>query len=206
MCKTEGLGLGMSEPLRSEQLDALLQQLGPDRDSAGTQYELLRRRLVAVFEYRRCPHPDELADETLDRVARKVLEMGSEFDGSEPARFVFAVAWNVVRESFRRSSTVPLPERWESRVPTPPEAGDEEQEHECLDRCLAQLAGPERDLILDYHQGERSSRIRRRSELAGEMGLSANALRLKIHRLTSHLRECVFQCMDRGKAGAVGSP
>src|SRR5262249_42308649 len=38
----------MSGALRSEHLEALLQQLGPDREIAGTQYEDLRRRLVAV--------------------------------------------------------------------------------------------------------------------------------------------------------------
>jgi DNA-directed RNA polymerase specialized sigma24 family protein len=201
------IGLAMSEPLRSEQLEALLQQLGPDRDLAGTQYEQLRRRLVAVFEYRRCHHPEELADETLDRVARKVQEMGPEFEGSDPARFVFGVAWNVARESFRRRSTVPLPDGWERMVPMAPKVDDDAREHACLDCCLEELAAPERDLILGYHEGDRSARIRRRSELAGELGLSANALRLKIHRLTDRLRECVGHCMDRGgRVGANGSP
>jgi DNA-directed RNA polymerase specialized sigma24 family protein len=158
---------------------------------------------VVVFEYRRCPHPEELADETLDRVARKIQEMGSEFDGSDPARFVFGVAWNVARESFRRPSTVPLPEEWERPVWTPPRADDDESEHACLDRCLEQLTPPERDLVLGYHQGERGARIRHRSELAGELGLSPNALRLKIHRLTGFLRGCVIQCMDQ--AGTVGA-
>jgi DNA-directed RNA polymerase specialized sigma24 family protein len=188
----------MSEPLRSEQLEALLQLLGPDRDFAGTQYEQLRRRLVAVFEYRGCHHAEELADETLDRVARKVHEMGREFEGSDPARFVFGVAWNVARESFRRRSTAPLPDGWERMVPKPPSVVDDDREHACLDSCLEELPASERHLILGYHQGDRSARIRRRSELASELGLSANALRLKIHRLTDRLRECVSQCMDRG--------
>src|SRR5262245_11300075 len=98
----------MAEPLRSDQFEALLAQLGPDREVAGARYEQLRRRLMAVFEYRRCAHAEELADETLDRVARKVREMGDAFDGSDPARFVFGVAWNVARESFRRTTPLPL--------------------------------------------------------------------------------------------------
>lgn len=188
----------MSAPLRSEQLEALLHHLGPDREVAGGRYEQLRRRLVVVFEYRRCPHPEELADETLDRVARRILEMGNEFDGSDPARFVFGVAWNVARESFRRPALLPLPETWERAIPKAPGTEDDEPEHACLDRCLEQLTPPERDLLLGYHQGEKSARIKRRSELAGELGLSANALRLKIHRLTGLLRACVIQCMDGG--------
>jgi DNA-directed RNA polymerase specialized sigma24 family protein len=203
---TRGLGPDMSAPLRSEQLEALLQQLGPDRDVAGAQYEQLRRRLVVVFEYRRCRHPEELADETLDRVARKILEMGGEFDGSDPARFVFGVAWNVARESFRRRSPEPLPEEWERPAGATSRADDDEPEHACLDRCLEQLTPPERALLLGYHQGEKSARIRRRSELAGELGLSPNALRLKIHRLTGFLRGCVFQCMGSNGTAEAGGP
>lgn len=130
----------MSEPLSPEQFDTLLQRLGPDRELAGTRYEQLRRRLVSLFHYRGCPHPEELADETLDRAARRLEEMGTEFVGSDPARFVYGVAWNVARESFRRRSTVPLPERWEGPGPTePPGAEDEERERACLDRCLDRL-------------------------------------------------------------------
>ena len=63
----------------------------PDREAAGARYEQLRRRLLAIFSYRHCPHPEELADETLDRVARKLRELGGEFIGSDPARYVFGV-------------------------------------------------------------------------------------------------------------------
>jgi DNA-directed RNA polymerase specialized sigma24 family protein len=197
----------MSESLRSEQFEALLQQLGPNRDEAAACYEQLRRRLMTVFEYRRCQHAEELADETLDRVARKIQEMGSRFDGSDPARYVFGVAWNVARESFRRLPPLPLPEAWEEGPSVTSSADDDGQrEHECLDRCLGRLAASERDLLLGYHQGERSARIKHRSELAGEQGMSPNALRLKIHRLTGRLRECIARCLDRREGiGAHGS-
>ena len=60
----------MPESLRFEQFEALLQQLGPDREFAGTRYEQLRRRLISFFEYRHCRDAESLADRTLDRVAR----------------------------------------------------------------------------------------------------------------------------------------
>jgi DNA-directed RNA polymerase specialized sigma24 family protein len=193
-----GLTPGMSEPLRPSQFEALLQRLAPDRQCAGVRYEELRRRLITIFEYRRCHHAEELADETLDRAARKLLEMGNEFVGSDPSRFVFAIAWNVARESFRRRSTVALPEEWERHLAAAETADDDEPEITCLDRCLAELASEDKNLCLDYHQGERSARIRKRSELARELGLSLNALRLKIHRITARLRECVIHCTELG--------
>jgi DNA-directed RNA polymerase specialized sigma24 family protein len=193
----------MSAPLRPEQFDTLLHRLGPDRELAGLRYEQLRRRLVSLFGYRGCAHSEELADETLDRAARRLEEMGNEFVGSDPERFVYGIAWNVARESFRRRSTVPLPEGWEGRAPVePPGAEDEERERACLDRCLDRLALSERRVVLGYFEGERGARIRRRSELSRELGVSQNALRLKIHRLTGRLRECVVRCADQGGGGA----
>jgi DNA-directed RNA polymerase specialized sigma24 family protein len=194
----------MSEPLRSEQFDALLHRLGPDREAAGSRYEQLRRRLVVLFGYRRCPNPEDLADETLDRAARRLEQLGDDFVGSDPACYVYGVAWNVARESFRRISTVPLPDRWE-RSGAPPDGDEVELRAKCLERCLDRLTPGERKLILGYHEGERSSRIRRRSELAAELEMSPNALRLRIHRLTARLRECVVDCMARSAlAGAAG--
>jgi DNA-directed RNA polymerase specialized sigma24 family protein len=186
----------MSEPLRSEQLEGLLARLGPDRESAGSQYEQLRKRLISVFEYRHCHHPEELADETLDRTARKLQEMGAAFVGSDPARYVFGVAWNVARESFRQKTPLPLPERWEKGAAARKPA-DGESEASCLDRCLDNLSADDQHLALVYHQGQGSAKIRRRSELARERGLSPNALRLKMHRITARLRECVLHCLER---------
>jgi DNA-directed RNA polymerase specialized sigma24 family protein len=78
-----------------------------------------------------------------------------------------------------------------------------ERERACLDRCLDRLASAERRIVLGYFEGERGARIRKRSELARELGVSLNALRLRIHRVTGRLRECVVRCVDQG--GRVGA-
>jgi DNA-directed RNA polymerase specialized sigma24 family protein len=195
----------MPEPLGSDPFEALLQRLGPDREAAGERYLQLRQRLVAVFEYRHCPRPEELADETLDRVARKLQEMGSQFVGDDPARYVFGVAWNVARESFRRPAAVPLPEGWESRLVAVTADDEDGLDESCLEGCLARLSPADKRLVLDYHQGERSHRIRGRSGLARDLGLSSNALRLKIHRITARLRDCVLACVERGGLAEAGA-
>jgi DNA-directed RNA polymerase specialized sigma24 family protein len=195
----------MAQALRSDQFEELLRRLAPDRDLAGERYEQLRRRLITVFTYRRCAHPEELVDETMDRVARKLAEMGTDFEGSDPAPFVFGVAWNVARESFKRHATVPLPDHWDVPDPSPPlrEEGPP-LEDSCLERCLQRLAEEERTLVLKYFQGEKRAKIRHRWALAAELRLTPNALRLKIHRLTRQLRTCVFHCVDlRGRLGLV---
>jgi DNA-directed RNA polymerase specialized sigma24 family protein len=191
------LGLAMAHTLLPEHLEALLQRLAPDRDLAGERYVELSRRLRTVFLYRKCPDPDDLVREALDRAGRKLLELGSRFEGDDPAPYVFRVAWNVARESFRRPSTAPLDDGKE--IPSPAAANAEEDKElrsVCLDRCLERLPEDDRDLALTYYRGEKRAKIQQRATLAHELGVSANALRLRVHRITRRLRQCMFECLD----------
>src|SRR5512134_1992159 len=57
-----------------ETFDRLLASLDADRERAGERYEDLRRTLVRFFEWRGAPFPEDHADETFDRVARRLDE------------------------------------------------------------------------------------------------------------------------------------
>jgi hypothetical protein len=66
----------------------------------------------------------------------------------------------------------------------------------------ARLSSEDRTLVLTYYQGERRAKIDQRALLARERLISVNALRLRIWRLTSSLRECSTACMEMmGHAG-----
>ena len=60
--------------LTQEAFDGLLTSLGPDRDAAADRYLEIRRNLVRLFEWRGCATPDEYADETINRCAKKISE------------------------------------------------------------------------------------------------------------------------------------
>src|SRR5262245_46662758 len=62
----------MRREVTAESFGQLLQRLDPDRDRAGEQYETLRHILIRFFEWRGAPFPEEHADETFDRVSRKL--------------------------------------------------------------------------------------------------------------------------------------
>src|SRR5262249_8961815 len=86
--------------LSAEALESLLARLGPDPESAGQEYEAVRGSLILFFDRRGMAHPDALADETLDRVARRLAE------GEVVAHlhgYVFGVAQRVCSESQRSS-------------------------------------------------------------------------------------------------------
>ncbi len=194
--------------LSPDHLDALLRRLAPDRETAGRRYVQLSQRLRTVFLYRGCLDPDALVAETLDRSGRKLAELGDRYEGKDPAPYVFGVAWNVARESLRRRAPDPLPEGREIPDPGPPDpTGTAELRSTCLDRCLEELGEDDRRLTLRYYEGEKRERIQSRAALAADLGVTANALRLKVHRLTRRLRQCVFRCIElRGQIEIVPSP
>src|SRR4051794_6059062 len=63
----------------------LLSWLDPDPEAAGRQYELIRQKLITLFTCRRCMFPEDLADETINRVTRKLPQIKPCYVGS-PAR------------------------------------------------------------------------------------------------------------------------
>src|SRR5262249_35815848 len=60
--------------LTQEAFDKLLAALGPDRESAAEKYLEVRSNLIRFFEFRGCPFPEDHADETINRVAKRACE------------------------------------------------------------------------------------------------------------------------------------
>jgi hypothetical protein len=158
----------------------------------------MRRRLVLYFTRKRCVVPDDLADETLHRVTRRLEEQGTITDAT-PARYCYIVAKFVLLEHLRdpgRHHAGEVEGREDARAPvaTPDDGADRERLHACLDRCLESLERGDRELILDYYRDEHRARIERRRQLAAALSLSANALAIRACRLRDRLERCVGAC------------
>jgi DNA-directed RNA polymerase specialized sigma24 family protein len=185
--------------LTAQAFERLLDALDPDRDRAGEKYEALRSRLIQFFCWRGSPTPEEDADSTLDRVVRR-LEQGEAIDRIE--HYAHGVAKLVLLESLRRRERDHAGrELWLRAVPAP--AAEAEARQACLDRCLAGLPADERALILEYYQGDGTSRIRGRQALAARLGLPSEQLRLRAHRIRHRLETCLCRCL--GGPGGVRS-
>ena len=76
-----------ADDITQEQFDQLLQWLNPDRQQAAAQYEWIRRRLIKIFVSRGSYNPEELADNTINRVARKLPEIREGYVGSRRITF-----------------------------------------------------------------------------------------------------------------------
>jgi DNA-directed RNA polymerase specialized sigma24 family protein len=167
----------------------------------------MRRRLVAYFHRKQCLTADDLADETLNRIARKI-EDGTIAD-AQPAGYCYRVAKFVFLESLRRpeqsQSSFDALTDGRTALPVRPlfagaDAGREVRERllDCLEHCLGELTPAERTLILDYYRGEQRIKIDRRRELAARLGVTQNALSIRVCRIRARLEACVRECSGEG--------
>jgi hypothetical protein len=67
------------------------------------------------------------------------------------------------------------------------------------------LKPEQRELIVDYYSGADRQRIDRRRDLALELGITMNALGIRVCRIRSALETCVDACCRAGVKGFVGA-
>ena len=189
-----------------EDFDRLLAELHPDIERAGEQYEKIRRKLVKLFEWRGCAHADECADETFNRVARKISE-GISIRSDDPYSYFHGVALNVLREYWRGAEQTAKTLEAAAKIQDHPadpedlllreiEEGEKERLVECLNRCLQKLPPESLRLITRYHQEEEIPNKARRKELAQSLGIPLNALRIRAYRIRVAIEECVEKCLN----------
>jgi DNA-directed RNA polymerase specialized sigma24 family protein len=175
---------------RSRALDRLLAALDADRDRASVAYGQLRERTAGLLRWWGASDAEELADLTLDRVARK-LEEGVSIANGSFAAYVRGVARMVFYESRRR----PRLQRADALYLAPQTSSDSDL-LDCLELSLAALDPYDRNLVLRYYDEGKPAEVRRL--LAEELGLTMPALRIRAHRLRVQLERCVQRRRARG--------
>jgi RNA polymerase sigma factor (sigma-70 family) len=181
--------------LTKEAFDKLLNAFSSDRNEAAAKYEHYRRKLLRFFEWRGIEPADEYADETYNRVARRIDE-GQKIDNL--ISYLYAVARLVFMEALknRQRAPVALDDAPQSMRQRAPEQVEPDARVLCLDRCLDALPPENRTLIIDYYQEERRAKIELRQELADRLNIPLNALRIRAHRIRNTLEQCINQCME----------
>ena len=178
-----------------------LEWLDEGAESNGEKYVQLRRRLVLYFDRKNCVAPEELADETLGRVAQKFSEQGGIVDLS-PAHYCYITAKFVFLEYLRdkersHASVEDMMEtgKLDRAASTAARPDESERTREELlagiESCLKKFSAEDRDLILEYHHGEGRTKINDRRRIAERLGISPNALSIRVCRLREKLEQCV---------------
>ncbi len=188
----------MNPGLTAEAFAKLLDCLNAGRERAGEKYEEQRRTLIRFFEWRGAPFPEEHADETFNRVARRLDEgvRVKNFGGYcyEVARLVHLEA--LKGPDARRSPLEAVNSKAEAADATE-EAVEKELRLTCLDDCLRLLPVESRELIMEYYRDEKRSRIDHRKTLAERLGLRRDALANRAQRVRDRLEQCVTECLKK---------
>lgn len=173
--------------ITQDAFDNFLAWLDFDRELAGVKYEDIRTRLITLFTCRGCQAGEDLADETINRVIRKMQQMGDTYTG-DPASYFYGVARRVHLEHVRKRP-----------LSLPPASSDspeqKERQDECLDLCMKSLSSENQNLMLAYYNEDRQARIDLRKKLAAQLGISGTAMRLRVHRIRAGLQSCVESCL-----------
>ncbi|MBS0555968.1 MAG: hypothetical protein JSR27_00985 [Proteobacteria bacterium] len=175
---------------------ALLQRLG-----GAAAYEELRRRLVLILRVRVPTRAEELADESFDRLARR-LAANAPIDN--PAAFALGIARKLILEAetqaARQARALADPTTQPQSVE--PDDADTDAARFALRFCLQRLDADKRSLILEYYACDGAARIAARQRMAQQQGMSLNALR----NLALRLRETLQRCLRGRLAAGAANP
>jgi DNA-directed RNA polymerase specialized sigma24 family protein len=161
--------------------ERLLGRLGPDGDAAAVEYETIRRKLVDFFGWRRVPWPEAQADETIDRVARK-LDEGAHIEHLRG--YFYGVARRILQEQQRRDASERAALETLRSMVGPAEPGEDvETRLACLEHCVGKLPPENRRLIVGYYEGAGRSHLEGRKRLAASLGISYATLKTRALRI-----------------------
>lgn len=187
---------GSEWTLTEESFTRFLAHLDLDRDRAGEKYESLRMTLMKFFDWRGAHFPEDCADETFNRVARKI-------DSGEAIRDIMTYCHGVARliflETLKHPDTrkVSLDELTEIGAPGS-ELAEPNLQRQCFEQCLSELPPESSHLILEYYKEEKRDKIDNRASLAERLSIPLNALRSRAQRVRGKLESCVARCTKRG--------
>lgn len=193
-----------------EDLERLLLRLDSDKTNASQKYEELRRSLVKFFDWNRSLRAEELADETLNRVAAKLKT--EEIQSVHP--YALSVARYVLLEDFKKYrreasiedicggiDSIVSRENMEREIV---ERIDQQIMNACLRDCRSKLRPADSVFVIAYYGADGEKQKVHRERLARTEVMTMTALRTRANRLRDKLEQCVIRCLeDRRRAFAM---
>jgi DNA-directed RNA polymerase specialized sigma24 family protein len=184
------------DKLTSAQFEGLLQRLDLDRERAAQAYEKLRRQLIKFFEWNCGCVATDLVDDTFDRVAQRLGTL----EVPDLVAFTWGVARKVRQEAEKRGAKMIGASGSDEESTLGDHGTTEEQLYQKIDaeqqlrglyRCVQRLGIDDQKLFWAYYRPGQHPTARK--QLAESLGLTMNALRVRMNRL----RERVEQCTEK---------
>jgi hypothetical protein len=186
--------------ITQEDFNNLLEWFSSDRDEAAQKYEEIRIGLIKFFSYRGCPESESLADETINRVAKKHRE----FDFGNDVKLItyfYSFASKIYLEDYserkRNSEKMEkLKALYRKGIYLEPKTSPAAL---CLEKCLADEVPGEKRFLLKYYSFEKNEKSESRRKMADELKINIQLLHTKISRLKKTLRGCLKKCLNEKK-------
>ena len=192
--------------MQKETFKELLNLLSPDEAQAAVDYQNLHQRLTRFFDWNNAQDPMALADETLDRLAKRAAEPamseGVRSAVNEGVRNVSAFALGIARhllqeEARRQIKMTEINQHWRSMELARAQDPDSEAVEDALQKCLEKMQPERRRLIEAYYNYTGPEKIRMHQQLAEANGLSLNALRNRALRTRHELEACIRRRLEK---------
>lgn len=182
--------------LTPENFENLLVRLSEDRDQAGVVYEEIRRGLIRFFRIRGCAGQEDLADETINRVARRIEEFTPD-ESFELIKFCYGFARNIYLEYIAQRRELEFNPDLDYLEPERFADVEEKNEHyKCLEHCLGKIPEDKRQIVIRYYSADKIDKIKLRQKMAEELNLTTRNLHTKVYRMRDKLKKCIKNCLD----------
>ena len=184
--------------ITGEDFKNLLGCFSSDTEEAARKYEEIRRGLIDFFYYRGATDAESLADETINRVAKK-LPTANFDENFKTATYFYSFAAKIHLEDRREHSKIAVSiDEIESLADPKNTLNEPDKAGEiCLEKCLAQHSPDENRILLQYYGFDADARTQARKSLAEENNINIGLLHTKISRLKKTLRGCLKKCLNK---------
>ena len=197
LCPLTTMTKERSIPGTHESFTSLLSALGGSPAAAGQHYEQLRAKLIFFFTRKALEVPEDLADEVLDRIGRRLSEGVAilSVDG-----FALGVARHVAQEQIaKRNRVESVDPAFFHNVPAVSTTFSEDSRLVYLERCLRRLPSFDSQLLKGYYLSGGGA-ISARKNMAERLGISPGTLRQKVFLIRRRLLECVTARLEKRKS------
>ncbi|MGA9773809.1 MAG: hypothetical protein WBV94_32560 [Blastocatellia bacterium] len=167
-----------------QDFDNFILRLDPSCTDLKSGYARLRFKLIKFFAWKRCDDPEALADETIARLAAKIIAKG---EIQSELSFAYGIAKYVFMEYLRDKSKQ---EKLQNALPDPEMPQQGLDDNDCQHQCWNELDRKKQELLKKYYDEEH------RDSLAKSLGMTPNALRLQVYRIKAELKDCLEKCMN----------
>lgn len=190
----------INHEVAKENFDKLLDWLSHDRDEAGVRFEQIRGGLIRFFRLKGCHDPELLADESMNRVIKRIDTLDL-MTGASPSSIFYGFANKVFFEYLRseKQRTVQLSDSFE-RIFLGTGQASSDPALDCLRQCMNGLNVLDGRLIVEYYSEEKQAKFEVRRQIARQKEMAMGALHTKIHRIKGILRPCVEKCLSNKNA------